>query len=798
MSPPFGRFRRAATAGLTAQVRGATVQMYFRMIRNDFLRSKTTTLITMLFVAAAATLLSLAAILVVSLPAAIDSLMAQAKTPHFTQMHAGEVDVDRLAVFAAGRPEVEDYQVVEFLNIDGARIAFEGRSLAGSVQDNGFSVQNDSFDLLLDLNGDVIEVASGEVYVPIAYLQEGLVGVGDRLDVAGKRLTVAGFVRDSQMNSLLSSSKRFLVSPGDYAAIRSHGSVEYLIEFRLDDLSALGTFEAAYAAAGLEASGPTLTFPLFRTLNAISDGLMIAVILLVTMLIVVIAFLCIRFTLLAKIEEDYSEIGVLKAIGIRLSDIKRIYLAKYIAVAATGALMGLALSFALRGMVLENIRLYMGEPEGSTMALAVGTAGVAIVFLAIVAYVNRVLSRFRSISVTEAIRFGTSQDQPPSARRFRLDGNRLLDTNVFLGVKDVLARKKLYITMLMVLVAAAFIVIVPQNLHNTIASPSFISYMGVGDSDMRVDVQQTDGIAAKTAAVATVLEKDPAVSKYSVLLTRAFTVRTDDGADERIKVELGDHSVFPLVYSKGRAPAADDEIALSVMNADELGKSVGNTLIVLVRGQERRLTVSGVYSDVTQGGKTAKAAFDDPSAEVMWGVINVELASGSVLEEKAAEYEEEFAFAKVSSIDDFVAQTYGGTIRSVGLASRVSTAVALIISALITLLFMKMLVAKDRHSIATMKALGLRNADIRLQYAARSALVVVAGVALGALLANTAGEALAGQVIAQFGGSSFGFVVDPLSAYLLSPLLIAIAVLAATYFGTLDVSTTTIADNIKE
>jgi len=449
-------------------------------------------------------------------------------------------------------------------------------------------------------------------------------------------------------------------------------------------------------------------------------------------------------------------------------------------------------------MVLENIRLYMGEPEGSTLALVVGTAGVAIVLLAIVAYVNRVLNRFRTISATEAIRFGTSQDQPPSTRRFRLGDNRLLETNVFLGVKDVLARKKLYVTMLMVLVAAAFIVVVPQNLYNTIASPSFISYMGAGDSDMRVDVQQTDDIAAKTAAVAAAMEDDPSISKLSVLLTRAFSVRMDDGTDERIKVELGDHSVFPLVYSQGRAPAADDEIALSVMNADELGKSTGDTLTVLVGGQARSLTVTGVYSDVTQGGKTAKAAFDDPSAEVMWGVINVELASGSILEDKVAEYGEGFAFAKVSSVDEFVAQTYGGTIRSVGLASVVSIAVALVISVLITLLFMKMLVAKDRHSIATMKALGFRNADIRRQYAARSVLVVAAGVVLGTLLANTAGEALAGQVIAQFGGSSFAFIVDPFAAYLLSPLLIAVAVLAATYFGTLDVKMTTIADNIKE
>ena len=42
---------------------------------------------------------------------------------------------------------------------------------------------------------------------------------------------------------------------------------------------------------------------------------MIAVILLVSAAAVLIALLCIRFALLAEIEEDYREIGVMKALG---------------------------------------------------------------------------------------------------------------------------------------------------------------------------------------------------------------------------------------------------------------------------------------------------------------------------------------------------------------------------------------------------------------------------------------------------------------------------------------------------
>jgi putative ABC transport system permease protein len=752
----------------------------------------------MLFVAAAAMLVALAAVLVVNLSGAIDTLMMQAKTPHLMQMHAGELDAARLAAFAEQNQAVADFQVMEFLNLDGAQFVFVGGSLADSVQDNGLTVQSEKFDFLLDLDGQVISVADGEIYVPITYMQSRIVRVAETVTVAGRPFTIAGALRDSQMQPLLSSSKRFLVSRNDFEALRQSGSVEYLIEFRLHDLENLGAFEAAYTAAGLEANGPTLTYPLFRLFNGLSDGLMIAVILLVSALVIAIAFLCIRFTLLAKIEDDYREIGVMKAIGLRLNDIKRIYLTQYVAIAAVGSLLGYGLSFLFRDALLANIRLYMGESENATFAPLLGIFSVTLVFVAISAYVNGVLGRFRKISPAEAVRFGVSQEKSGGGRHFRLSTNRLLDTNIFLGIKDVLARKSLYLTMLTVLVLAAFIIIVPQNLHNTIASDTFITYMGVGNSDLRIDLQQTDHIAEKAAEIAAVMENDPSISRFVVLTTQTFRVKLADGSEERLKVELGDHSVFPLTYAEGRAPAAENEIALSVLNANELGKTVGDVITLVIEGHESTLTVCGTYSDVTNGGKTAKAVFSDPSADTMWSVITAELADRALLDEKIAEYADRFAFAKVSDIDEYIRQTYGGTINAIGTASYAAIGVALALTVLITLLFMRMLVAKDRYAIAVMKAFGFTNADIRMQYVARSVFVLILGVLLGTLLANTLGEALAGAVIASFGAASFKFIINPVFAYLLSPLLMAGVVLTSTYFGTLDAGQIKISENIKE
>ena len=58
----------------------------------------------------------------------------------------------------------------------------------------------------------------------------------------------------SQMNSMMSSSKRFLVSAADYERLKAMGSEEYLIEFLLDGDA--GDFTTAYTDAGLPANGP--------------------------------------------------------------------------------------------------------------------------------------------------------------------------------------------------------------------------------------------------------------------------------------------------------------------------------------------------------------------------------------------------------------------------------------------------------------------------------------------------------------------------------------------------------------
>ena len=123
---------------------------------------------------------------------------------------------------------------------------------------------------------------------------------------------------------------------------------------------------------------------------------------------------------------------------------------------------------------------------------------------------------------------------------------------------------------------------------------------------------------------------------------------------------------------------------------------------------------------------------------------------------------------------------------------------ALFMILLVTMLMMKLLLAKEKYSIAVMKSLGYTFKDISAQYITRFLVILLLGVLLGTVLSNTLGEAMAGALIASFGAAAFRFVIDPVSAYLIMPLLMGSTVLLATLLGTSGIRSIQISQHIKE
>lgn len=764
--------------------------MYWTLLKNDIKYNRLQSFNIAFFIILSVAFLAAAGQLTIRLNDSIHSLLEKAETPHLLQMHTGEINMERMKLFVESHPEIEEYQILEFLNIDQSLLAFNGVSLKDFVYDNGFSVQSPKFDYLLDLKGNKINPKIGEVYVPILYQSAGLVKEGDILSIRDHRLKVTGFVRDSQMNSSISISKRFIINEEDYSSIKALGNPEYLIEFRLHDLKDSSKIEAAYAESGLESNGPPfLSYRLFKIVNAFSDGITIIALLLIGMLIIGISLLCIRFTLLAKLEEDYRELAVLKAIGISPAEIRLLFLAKYLFIAGISSIAGFFLSFLLKRPFLANMKMFFGETQESGLSYAAAFILSALIFLVIYLYMNKLSKRLKYLKLNE---------NAVEEKEIFFHSLSNLPKMLQLVISDFFARKRMYFTLVSVFVLSVFILTIPMSIYSTISDKNFVNYLGVGVYDIRIDISETAKNEEALQALLKDLEKDPAVDKFELYTGKLVDYRTEEGTRQKLWIDSGKQSSFPIRYISGKAPLSDYEIALSKLASDELSKKEGDSITLLIGNEERVLRVSGIFSDLTNGGKTAKTNFRIDEGDTVWTVIPIRLHESSSVRDFMEDYTQRYSFARFADTETYLKQIFGNTIVMVENITKVALAACLFLVLLIVSLFVRMMYLKDRGQNAILKSIGFSNRSLYLQYMAKTVFSLSAGILAGNLLVLSVGDRLTGKILSLIGVSGVHFVRNPIFTYFLVPFAMLLSAVFATIIGVKGLSRMNIAEFLKE
>ncbi|MGX2943577.1 FtsX-like permease family protein [Enterococcus alishanensis] len=772
--------------------------MIRRLIKKDFKKNKVITFTLFMFILLSAMLVSSTLIIVTELNGSLNHLFKEAKVPSYVQMYAGDLQQKEIDTFSEKNDLVKNQQTVTLLNISGENLFLQknDESEVNSIIENSFVKQNDTFDFLLDTSNQVAQIADGEIGVPVYHQQQYNLKLGSKVQVQigdfKKTYTITSFIRDAQMNPSLVTSKRFLVSDHDWQELENKiSNQEYLIEFALKDDRTISEFEKQYAASNLPQSGTALTRSLYQVLNSLTDGIVIAIITLISLLLLLIASLCLRFTILTAIEEDYREIGIMKAIGISNKNTRKMYLTKYVVIAATACVGGYLASLFVTQIFTQSMSAYMGTVPKTILSYLLPLLGSMIVFLFVYLFCKIVFRRFKKISAYQALQVGEVSGNRKIAHRMRLSGKKhwIRNQSIFIGIREVLTQIRVYLLLMLVFSISLFLMSVPLNFLQTIEDPSFISYMGAGKSDLRIDIHQLDKYQEESQQVSNYLKKNTASKELGInnvvrYETSAYQVKNADNEFVTIKIEnTDDYDSFPLSYTTGKAPQNEKEIALSNMNSQELGAAVGDQLTIMLQGQEEAVTVSGIYQDVTNGGKTAKGML--ASEDVLWATYNFNLADSSKINQVKANLEKRFKHIKVTDTDEYIKQTLGGIINQVSSISLVAFGLALFIAILITTMFFKMILAKEAKSIAIMKSIGISSKTLQYQYITRAIFTLVIGVVIGVVATNLIGTKVASLLLS--GVSNLTFITNPLINYLVIPLSLALVVSVSVYIVSLSI-----------
>jgi putative ABC transport system permease protein len=762
--------------------------MFLKIVKNDLSRKKIVTVAVFVFITMAVTLAASATNIIANLVQSMSKLQERAVPSDITQMHSGKYNQAEIDKFTEEHHDnIAMQETMVLLGFDGSNIHFgDNKTMAGTVQDISFVVQNKKFDFILDLNNEKLDIKKGMVAVPIYFMQEYDLKIGDRIWVKSegyqKEFAISEYARDYEMNSSLTSSKRFVINQVDYDEMLQNrvGELEYLIEFKLKEKGDSQAVQTAYIEAGLPANGPLVGGKIFLLFNAMSDAAVVMVIILISILLIIIASLCIRLTFLATIDEDLREIGVMKAMGISKKDIRKVYINKYRVMSVAAGIIGYLLSFAVVNLFNGNMRLYISTDLSGNLKYVLSLIAPLFVYFMIVMYCKKVLKRIDKISAVEALRKDSMEGGKNRKYSFSLLKNKFFSTNIYMGLRDVWKRFKLYRLLIFIYAVCTFIVILPLNMYNTMNSPEFSTYMGIGRSDLRIDLRKTNRITEDFKNLQEELKNDPDIKKYGAYITCSYQVKNAEGSWDYINIETGDFGLFPLNYLEGRAPKDMDEISLSYANAskDGLNKKVGDEVVVKVNGKEKAMKVCGIYQDITNGGKTAKAhtSLGLNEDNLLWYIVSMDMALGVDIDEKMNYYQKTYDSAQVNDIKEYTQQTLGNIINQMSVIVIGSIAIAVIIVVLITALFIRMLLSKDMSQIAIMRSVGLTSKNIKHQYMAGTYMVLLLGILLGVMTSRYLGELLVSMAMSSMGAARIQFVNVAWQTWLLCPLVLILVV----------------------
>lgn len=726
--------------------------MYLKLLKNDFKKNPWSNFVLFLFMSLSAAIAVAVALMLSQLFTSISSMYETAKPPHFLQMHKGELVQSDIDEFNKNYAGIEHWQTVSMINIYGDELTVSNSAgnsftLSDCRLDISLVKQNEMYDVLLDENRSKLEINPGEIGVPVIILDQYDISIGDKITLSSgekeKSFTVVSYVYDGQMNSTLCSSTRFLLSDKDFAELSgSVGETEYLIEAYFTESSLADDYQTAYEQSekNLPKNGQAITYIMIFLLSAMTDLLMAVVFILTGVLLIVIAVICLRHTVLAELEDDMREIGTMKAMGISGKGICNLYLSKIRILMACGCVLGFLLALVAVSALTGHISRTFGEQNIGMASYGLAILVCAAVYGVILAFSRKILKRLQKASVTDLLvaekGFGKRTEAKDGLRRIKR-----VPINMLISLHEV---RKGYGIIFGLLLIVSFLIAVPHRTVQTMENEKFITYMGSPICDLLLEVEQGDRLEERNAAAENMLRAEMLqdnIENIDILRRVRLQAIGNDGKLVGIHIDTGKSAGRGLRYLNGEEPKSRNDIALSYLMADKLEKSQGDKIILIVNGIKQEFSICGIYQDVTSGGSTAKTicAFASEPAEKYTYQIKTNNTDG--LEQMSARLQKQLGSGySVENMEEFVGQTLGGVSSQIEQAAYAVFFIGVCLTALIALLFLKLRMAKEAGALAAKRTIGIPFFAICLQELYPVLIAGGIGAVIGVFLAEVLGD----------------------------------------------------------
>lgn len=754
-------------------------------------------LILFIFIILASTFIASSANNMASVMTALDNYFEKAEVADYWVVTSSETDAEKFREFA--NADHFDFRENQLIQIDPADVMINGKEVQYS-NTLCLSSQSGTIKIFDQNDQELKQINDGELYMSAAlfYSSTNKFQIGDKIKIGingkTKTFTLAGPVKDAIMGSSMIGMTRFLISENDYEELASETMAKfYSMNVYTEDDSFMDQ---------LNEQNLNLVFNVnLEGLKSMymMDMVMAGVLLIISICLILISMMILRFTIHFTMSEEFREIGVMKAIGIRHWKIRGLYIVKYLAISVTGSIVGLFLSIPFGKMMIGDLPKNIILSDGRFFYLNF-VCSLAIVFI-VVSFCYLCTRKVRGFSPIDAIRNGENGQRYSRKSFIRLSSSRI-PAVPFLALNDIVSVPKRFATMILIFTLGFLLITIPVNTINTLQSDQIITSFNMAECDHLIskELMFRSDIFTRQMLENSLKDTQQELLKHNIhadvfqeILFRLNVSYKNKRTSSLSFQGIGDVRTDQYTYLEGTPPQSNDEVGISHIISEQIGAGIGDTISINNGEQEKNYIVTALYQTMNNMGEGVRFYQEEQ--------LDYRLAAGSFavqikytdnpdskeLEKRKDLLKELYSDSKIYSPGEYLNSMIGDIAGQLqGLKYLVLT-VILCINMLVTILMVKSFLAKERGEIAMLKAIGFKNASLTAWQTLRIGIILIISILIGILLSAPLSEITSGQVFQIMGAKSIQFDIVPIEVYVIYPLTVLGATVLSAMFASLQV-----------
>lgn len=758
--------------------------MYLRILKKDFMRKRTMNTILLLFIILASMFIASSANNLLSVMTAIDDYFEMANVPDYWFSAMDEAVMEQFGVFADENGYIYEYIkgisiISNEVMVDGVPLEYNGNLILATL-DGPLKV--------FDSEGkEITQVGEGEIYITssIYFGDQNSFKTGSKIEISAngvtKVFTLKDYTKDALYGSGMIGMTRFLINENDFDLFRTEDAVmgydglvytedeDYYEKFYDQELNCL-----------FDASGDMLT------MMYIMDWLIAAVILVVSICLILISMTILRFTINFTMQEEYREIGVMKAIGLKSEDIRRLYIVKYFAIAILGATVGFFLSIPFGKMLLrdvaQNIMITGNNGILTNFICSILTAAIVMLFS------KSCTGKVKKLSPIDAIRNGQSGERFSVKRGLRL-GKTGLKPALFLAANDILSGMRRFVTMIIIFTIGLLLIIIPINTINTLQSDRLITWFNMAECHHVIPIELSDYLGGerdireemdkKLADVRNTLKENGIDAEVFQEEVFRPTITYQGKKNTSLAFQgMGDITDDRYTYLQGTPPEQAGEIAITGPVAEEIGAGIGDTVEITSSNHTQSYVITALFQSMNNFGEGIRYYHEEELAqEAASNCFGIQIRyrddpDEQTLEERRELLQEIFPEKEIFTAGEYIGEMIGNPAGQLNNVKTLIILVVLGINILVTVLMVKSFLAKEKGEIGLLKSVGFGNITLVSWQSVRIGIVLLIAVILAVLLSTPMSHLTIEPIFQMMGAQSIAFQVNPLEVFFLYPLLV--------------------------